>query len=529
MDPPAKKMRTSPLTLCDMPNEILAHIASHLEPGDVFNMVLSSKKLFRPAGVVDMTADEDANQEEALGFKLVKWSMRRRLIETLKKARSGFTIGDLFPIEERNLDFVSGQPQVSFSLFSQQFCIVILTRSMASQMIIAGSAAVKCAVPSRSGKWRPGDIDIFCTWDAAPMVRRRLFQRCGLICGGVVTNSSYTEDPFLVGDVEIRAASVIHHVEEYAARPMNEDEYEFEFSDSEDSRDGFNFKPEAYYKKAKQWGAEVLGPDKCMHPAIGMPGGALGGDFLFDYYFQHEGFVQLIIGRPEVKDATKLLRHFDIEICKCAFSASKVYIPAAVETFAGRTFITPARHALADSFMKALSQVKPKLPDGTCSYTSDMPKVLAKMNQKVWKGIGLPPYSGKRYDFEHKCTVIVRLFQRIKKYHKRGVMITNAPDGALDWKIPKLPRDSDYDMEMHLNADYFGSEESASEESSSEDTLGAGMDDFDRVNYEGLVDNLGLVRTSNIIEGGRRSRKGRATTFQWPPAFPARTPKGTNT
>ena len=128
MDPPAKKMRTSPLTLCDMSDEILAHIASHLEPGDVFNMVLSSKKLFRPAGVIYMTADEDANQEEALGIKLVKWSMRRRLIEALKKARSGFTIGDLFPIEERNLDFVSGQPQVSFSLHSHQpparICIV---------------------------------------------------------------------------------------------------------------------------------------------------------------------------------------------------------------------------------------------------------------------------------------------------------------------------------------------------------------------------------------------------------------------
>ena len=119
MDPPAKKMRASPPALCDMPDKILAHIASHLEPGDVFNMVLSSKKLFRPAGVVDVMA-EDANQEEALGFKLVKWSMRRRLIEALKKARSGFTIGDLFPIEERNLDFVSGQPQVSFSLLSHQ-------------------------------------------------------------------------------------------------------------------------------------------------------------------------------------------------------------------------------------------------------------------------------------------------------------------------------------------------------------------------------------------------------------------------
>ena len=119
MDPPAKKMKTSPPTLCDMPDEMLAHIASHLEPGDVFNMVLSSKKLFRPAGVVDLTADEDANREEALGFKLVKWSMRHRLKKILTLfTKKKFTFDDLFPEEERNLDFVSGQPQVSFSLLS---------------------------------------------------------------------------------------------------------------------------------------------------------------------------------------------------------------------------------------------------------------------------------------------------------------------------------------------------------------------------------------------------------------------------
>ena len=445
MDPPAKKMKTSPLTLCDMPDEILAHIASHLEPGDVFNMVLSSKKLFRPAGVVDLTADEDANQDEALGFKLVKWSMRHRLKEVLTR----FTFDDLFPEEERNLDFVSGQPQVSFSLLSHQppaqLRVVILTTSIASQMLIAGSVAVKCAVPSGSGEWYPGDIDIFCTWDAAPMVRRRLFQRCGLICGGVVRNTSYTDEgPYLVGDVENRATAVISHVEEYARRPMNEDEYEWEFEDSDDSGDEgiVTFKPEAYYKKAKQWGAEVLAPRSNMDPAIGKPGGSLGGDFLFDYHFQHEGFLQLIIGRPHVKDATKLLRHFDIEICKCAFSASKVYIPAAVETLAGRTFINPARHALADGFMKALNQVKPQFPlSHTCSYSSEMPKVLAKMSKQVWKGIGLPSYNGDKYDFEHKYTVIVRLFERIQKYHRRGVKITNAPDGALDWPIVDLAPD----------------------------------------------------------------------------------------
>lgn len=329
-------------------------------------------------------------------------------------------------------------------------------------MLIAGSVAVKCAVPSRSGKWGPGDIDIFCTWDAAPMVRRRLFQRCGLICAGVVNNTSYNgAGPFLAGDVENRAAAVIHHVEEYAARPMNEDEYDNWKNSSWWRRQGLENAGglEAYYKMAKQWGAEVMGPRSQWGPRahwdpnIGKPGGALGGDFLFDY--RASSFpcvrisVQLIIGRPEVKDATKLLRHFDIEICKCAFSASKVYIPAAVETLAGRTFITPERHALADSFMKALNQVKPTFPNGrhptcppTCTFAgSEMPKVLAKMEQKVWTGIGLSRYDGSQYDFEHKYTAIYKLFTRIQKYHRRGVKITNAPDGALNWDIIHLSQE----------------------------------------------------------------------------------------
>ena len=95
-------------------------------------------------------------------------------------------------------------------------------------------------------------------------------------------------------------------------------------------------------------------------------------------HFEHEGFVQLIIGRPHVKDATKLLRHFDIEICKCAFSASKVYIPAAVETLAGRTFINPARHALADGFMKALNRVKPKFPNVLARIPLTCPRFLRR-------------------------------------------------------------------------------------------------------------------------------------------------------
>ena len=95
---------TTPPTLCDMSDETLERIASHLEPGDVFNMVLSSKRLFRFA--------PGAGVGEALGLELVKRSMRRRLKRVGESSRWGFTFDDLFPEEERDLDVVSGQPQV---------------------------------------------------------------------------------------------------------------------------------------------------------------------------------------------------------------------------------------------------------------------------------------------------------------------------------------------------------------------------------------------------------------------------------
>ena len=67
---------------------------------------------------------------------------------------------------------------------------------------------------------------------------------------------------------------MIHHVEEYARRPMNEDEYELCNTQwtPKTHADGFNFKPEAYYKMAKQWGAEVLAPRHSMRtPPSGCP------------------------------------------------------------------------------------------------------------------------------------------------------------------------------------------------------------------------------------------------------------------
>ena len=189
MPPKTKKLKTTPLSLDDMPCEILERIVSFLDPPSVFSMVTSSKALLRP-----------------YGSWVLKACMRRRLDDVFAAItadrpegpsecyRRPFTVQDVFPDEERNLDFdASGRPQV----------------------ILSGSAVVQCVLDKT---WDNSDLDIFCTWDAAPMIRRRLFDRCGLICSGV-DNDYMQQDRDLVGDLEGIARSVIHHVESYSSRP----------------------------------------------------------------------------------------------------------------------------------------------------------------------------------------------------------------------------------------------------------------------------------------------------------------------
>ena len=191
MRPETETLNTTPPSLCDMSEEILERIVSFLDPPSVYFLVTSSKALFRPHG----------------SRLVIKASMTRRLEGVLADITSGsrrppieasyrrpFTVQDLFPDEERDLDFdASGRPQV----------------------LLSGSAVVQSVL----GKtWEDSDIDIFCTWEAAPIIRRRLIDRCGLICSGV-DNDYMQEDRDLAGDIEGTTRSVIHHVESYSSLP----------------------------------------------------------------------------------------------------------------------------------------------------------------------------------------------------------------------------------------------------------------------------------------------------------------------
>ena len=172
--PKRKQTSANPVSMCDMPEEILEHIASSLSPPDAFALVSSSKSIFwNPA-----TRD---GSDQPLGVELVQAALRRHLKTTLgdvisqvgdrRAPRSAFTVQDLFPPH-----------------------LVPKDTNTKPQVLLSGSLAVKAVMGlgvSRTDEHRKdADVDIFCTWEAAPFVRQRLVERCGLICTGSDDGSS---------------------------------------------------------------------------------------------------------------------------------------------------------------------------------------------------------------------------------------------------------------------------------------------------------------------------------------------------
>ena len=414
MPPETEKLNTTPPSLCDVSEDILERIVWFLDPPSIFSLVTSSKA-FLPHG-----------------SRLLKASMTRRLDGVLASItapsdrppmeasyRRPFAVQDLFPDEERDLDFdASGRPQV----------------------LLSGSAVVQSVRQDSSSDktWEDSDIDIFCTWEAAPMIRRRLIDRCGLICSGI-DNYYMQQDCDLAGDLEGTGRSVIHHVESYSSRPTREAEYPKYKDwavDADYQRTPFN--GEEYLKLTKDRGADILEREKDWRGCpIGIPGGSLDGDFLYDYNLRDKKFVQLIIGTQQHKDARTLLTTFDLKICKCAFNGRGFIIPAPADTFAGRTVITPARHDIMEQFVESFGRLVDNVEnyDENVDYL-DLNEILIGMSEKSWKGVGLGPYEGSGswgewHEFQRRYMFCQRLFQRLKKYHRRGIEIINAPNLAL--------------------------------------------------------------------------------------------------
>tara|TARA_B110000503_G_scaffold108816_1_gene162758 strand:+ start:1020 stop:2468 length:1449 start_codon:yes stop_codon:yes gene_type:complete len=343
-------------SLSGLSEELVEHIASFLAPPDVYSFLAAietsssfsqplAARLMQPVQS-ELWRQLDANLKDVISRK--------------KEDRPLFTLDDLFPEDDREEDFdEEGRPQV----------------------LLSGSCAVQAAL-GRVFEDPDGEVDndIFCTWHAAPLVRQRLVERCGLICAGV-DNKTYKhqfDERDHVGDHKF---STVDHVEWYAGRP----------TDGE-SRIGpgeyVPYSSDEYYQEALECGKETV--DYCevrgntvYRKWVGLPGGSAGGNFPYDFDLRACAFVQLIIGNEDTEDARALLNSFDLEICKCHFDGRDFFVPNPKDTFAGRTAMTASRRAMVEKFCERIAAFDNETQEENPSDDPDSPEGEWKIGTHV--------------------------------------------------------------------------------------------------------------------------------------------------
>jgi hypothetical protein len=379
-------------SLSGLSEELVEHIASFIAPPDVYSFLAAIE-----------TSSSFSQPLAARLMQPVQSKLWRQLDATLKDVisrkkedRPLFTLDDLFPEDEREEDFdEEGRPQV----------------------LLSGSCAVQAAL-GRVFEDPDGEVgnDIFCTWHAAPLVRQRLVERCGLICAGV-DNKTYKhqfDERDHVGDHKF---STVDHVEWYAGRP----------TDGESRIGPGEYVPSSsdeYYQEALECGKETV--DYCEVRGntvyckwVGLPGGSAGGNFPYDFDLRACAFVQLIIGNEDTEDARALLNSFDLEICKCHFDGRDFFVPNPKDTFAGRTAMTASRRAMVEKFCERIAAFDNETQEENPSDDPDSP-------EGEWK------HRNARGLEQHRACVLI---SRMQKYKERGIEIIDPPPLALDWDV----------------------------------------------------------------------------------------------
>ena len=151
-------------------------IAQHASAPDVFSLVVTCKHTFWAAWFEQGKAP--------LARLLVQDAMRRQLLKLLENIGAP-QLQHLFP-DGAEVD-EAGRPQV----------------------LLSGSIVVQAALGEQ---WKKSDVDIFCTWEAAPKVRERLIEKGKLVCSGACDTYFFPPDAEDVSQVD--------HVEGYAALPQ---------------------------------------------------------------------------------------------------------------------------------------------------------------------------------------------------------------------------------------------------------------------------------------------------------------------
>ena len=185
-------------TMVDLSDDMLLHIGWYISPRDIYALALTCKRMWA--------------LKPLLG-QMIQLAMRCQLDELVANIQPPHQHAPTRALRT-SLEF----PSLAVA-YSEPHEITIqklfpagaeLDSEGRPQIIIAGSIGVQAAL---GVQYKGSDIDIFCTWDAAPMIRERLIESCNMLCaGGMLVHGAYTVPDLLVG-----TAVVIDHVEGYAA------------------------------------------------------------------------------------------------------------------------------------------------------------------------------------------------------------------------------------------------------------------------------------------------------------------------
>ena len=117
-------------------------------------------------------------------------------------------------------------------------------------------------------------------------------------------------------------------------------------------------------------------------------------------------FVQLIVGKTGIDDATALLDSFDLDICKCAITANRFIIPRPFQTFLFETMLQPALKSLLHKFIEAWDAEMTPIND-RLYYSGPFPAIPESVNAfnivhsipaSVWLAVGFATLTSELTD-----------------------------------------------------------------------------------------------------------------------------------
>jgi hypothetical protein len=313
----------STMSLCSLPGEVLEVVAKSARPPDVYQLCLAMK-------------GPHASSDVPLLTRL----MNASLIESMKLS-----------LRENNASF-----RDDIDLFNSFVNLALSLKP--NSVAMSGSVVVQAALGET---WGGSDIDVYCTHDAAPVVRSWLIADVHQVLVGIDSGYSQGQHRAALSGMRTqrfnRDGDPIFQVEHWANAPKDGELFRSDEDGAVDRQWQFNLK-EVYRPSPVFFrdGVVLDGPAETTDDASRLREVRSWKDVLS---IPHEPRLCSRAGRDSRKDFINIdlivmhpesrivdaIDDFDIEICKCTWDGHKFRIPSPRNTFERRTELASSPEA----------------------------------------------------------------------------------------------------------------------------------------------------------------------------------------